>query len=268
MIRTSSSFWNHKDYNHDEKKITTFYETVNDDRYRILHDVQFSISDAKMLLDKKNLYSDITLILDIDLTLGEALEMNQLFKNKVDHSEIKRLIDEFKAVLFHNQTCLFVLRPYFTEFIRFVDQNFKEVIIWTNGVQAHADHMVDLVKMITGKKWKGYGRDFSNDYRKIVTSIGLDPLKTWMVDDDLMHFQIYIKDGMIKQVNEGIKFFHIPIFSFTNFGTIEHEKIPLWGKEFEMYDDWFLILIWNWNHMREKNIHMKKFIRNDCIIVY
>ena len=262
---SSSAFWVDKSYDHSKKELTAIYESM--DNIRIVKDVQFTIEEAKNLLDKKNLYPEITLILDIDFTLGQAASIRYdnvdgflLEDKKVDLLEIQRIVEEGKATWFHNKTFLFFIRPYFKEFIQFCDQNFKEVIIWTNGVQRHADNMVSLVEQTIGKKWRGFGRDFSTYDRKIVTNIGLDPATTWLVDDDHRHHYISKDNDVTKDVNPDIKFFHIPEFSMTWFPDL-NIKIPLWGKELEVYDDWFMFLIWNWNYMNENHIEIKKFIR-------
>jgi hypothetical protein len=270
---SSSAFWSDMNYDHSSKQLTSVYEktSVLMPGARVVEFVNFTIGDAKKLLGQVNLYPDISLVLDIDFTLGEAsifeYDLNKgimtLDNKKVDIQEIHRLIESGKAAWFHNKTCVFFLRPYFKEFIQFCDKNFKEVIIWTNGVQRHADNMVELVESIIGKKWKGYGRNFSTSDRKIVTTIGLDPLKTWMVDDDHRHHYVDNLRDETKEVNPDIKFFHGPEFSMTWFKDFHEERIPKWNKEMECYDDWFLFLIWNWNYMKEKGKEMKKYIRNE-----
>jgi hypothetical protein len=266
----TSAFWTSKDYNHDEKKIGAIYQKV-ESPYRVIHGVYFTIDEAKKLIGKKDLYPDITLVLDIDYTLGEAtmcshdhLHGFSLDNKKIDLHHIIRIIEEDKASWFHNQTCVFFLRPYFREFITFCENNFKEVIIWTNGTQMHADNMVELVEKVIGKKWRGFGREYSTEYTKIVTNIGLDPTKTWMVDDDHSHHRRIDSNFTI---NPDIKFFHTPVFSLNLFRDI-HEKIPIWGNDEEVYDDWFLFLIWNWNYMKENSIDIKSFNRNDNMFIY
>jgi hypothetical protein len=267
----SSCFWTDMNYAHNSKELTVVYDKMSKlfPGARLVEFVKFTIEDAKKLLNQENLYPDITLVLDIDFTLGEALmwqydhEGRCLLDNKkVDQEEIRRLISDGKAAWFHNETCVFFLRPYFKEFIQFCDKNFKEVIIWTNGVQKHADSMVDLVETIVNKKWKGYGRSYSTYDRKIVTSIGLDPAKTWMVDDDHRHHYIDANRDVTKEINPDIKFFHGPEVSMSWFKDF-HERFPKWGKEIECYDDWFLFLIWNWNYMKDKNLEMKQYVRNE-----
>jgi hypothetical protein len=269
---SSSAFWENKEYNHNEKKLSVIHEK-NVPNLRIVQDIQFTIQDAKNLLDRKNLYPDISLVLDIDFTLGQASTMSYdvvdgflLNNKKANFLEINRLIEEGKAVWFHDKTCVFYLRPYFKEFIQFCDNNFKEVIIWTNGVQAHADNMVNLVESMIGKKWKGYGRGFSTYDRKVVTTIGLDPSKTWMVDDDRRHHHVTEDRDVTREINPDITFFHTPEFSMDWFKDL-NEKIPLWGKMLEVYDDWFLFLIWNWNYTKENNIKIKKYIKHENIII-
>ena len=269
---SSSAFWSDMNYDHSSKQLTVVYEKMSKlmPGARVVEFVNFTIGDAMKLLDKENLYPDISLVLDIDFTLGEAsmlqytLEQGFVLDNKkIDLLEINRLIDLGKAVWFHDKTCVFFIRPYFKEFIQFCDKNFKEVIIWTNGVQRHADNMVELVESMIGKKWKGYGRKFSTSDRKIVTTIGLDPLKTWMVDDDHRHHYIDEFRDATKEVNPDIKFFHGPEFSMTWFKDLQEERIAKWNKDIQCYDDWFLFLIWNWNHMKEKNKEMKQYVRNE-----
>lgn len=273
---SSSAFWRDMSYDHATKQLTTIYERMskNAPNMKIVEYVHFTIGDAIKLLGQENLYPDISLILDIDFTLGQASTISYDVTNgfllngkKVDFMEINRLIESGRATWFHDKTCLFFIRPYFKEFIQFCDKNFKEVIIWTNGVQNHADNMVELVESIIGKKWKGYGRSFSTYDRKIVTTIGLDPLKTWMVDDDHRHHYIDKDRDVTKEVNPDIKFFHTPEFSMDWFKDL-HEKIPRWGKELQTYDDWFLFLIWNWNYMKNNNIQIEKYIKNENRFIY
>lgn len=273
---SSSAFWTDMSYDHTTKQLTAIYERMskNVPSMKIVEYVHFTIGDAMKLLNQENLYPDISLILDIDFTLGQASTVSYdvtqgflLDGKKIDFLEINRLIESGRASWFHNKTCVFFLRPYFKEFIQFCDKNFKEVIIWTNGVQTHADNMVDVVESIIGKKWKGYGRSFSTYDRKIVTTIGLDPLKTWMVDDDHRHHYISEDRDATKEVNPDIKFFHAPEFSMDWFKDL-HEKIPLWGKELQTYDDWFLFLIWNWNYMKNNNIQIEKYIKNENRFIY
>lgn len=268
---SSSAFWTDMSYDHSTKQLTSIYERKSQlvPDAKIVEYVNFTIGDAMKLLDKENLYPDISLVLDIDFTLGQASTMTYdtvkgFILDNIDTNlvEIDRLIKEGKAAWFHDKTCVFFLRPYFKEFIQFCDKNFKEVIIWTNGVQKHADNMVELVESIIGKKWKGYGRSFSTYDRKIVTSIGLDPSKTWMVDDDHRHHYIDNDRDVTKEINPDIKFFHTPEFSMAWFKDL-NEKIPLWNKEIQVYDDWFLFLIWNWNYIKEKKLEMKIYIKNE-----
>jgi hypothetical protein len=269
---SSSAFWSDMNYDHSSKQLTAVYEKTSVDMpgARVVEFVNFTISDAIKLLGQENLYPDITLVLDIDFTLGEASmfenhpEKGAVMENKkVNLQQIESLIESGNAAWFHNKTCVFFLRPYFKEFIQFCDKNFKEVIIWTNGVQRHADNMVELVESIIGKKWKGYSRTFSTYDRKIVTTIGLDPSKTWMVDDDHRHHYIDENRDETKEINPSIKFFHMPEFSLNWFKDFHEERLPRWTKDMKCYDDWFLFLIWNWNYMKEKGTEMKKFIRNE-----
>jgi len=268
---SSSAFWMDISFDHSLQHLNAFYEKQYPPP-RIIKNVQFSINDAKKLLDKKNLFPDITLILDIDATLGEACSIynkdDKLFLDgkQVNKYDIYRLLENRYARLFHNGTCLFFIRPYFEQFIRFCDNNFKEVIIWTNGIQQHADDMVSLVKNTIGKEWKGLGREYSTNERKIVSTIGLDPNKTWLVDDDNRHYYVSQTDDSLS-VNPDIKFFHSPEFSMLWFKDL-HEKIPFLGKTLQIYDDWFLFLIWNWNYMKENGIDMKEYIRNKKTFIY
>jgi len=270
---SSSAFWVDRTYVHASKKLLTFYEKV-EPHFHITHDVDFTIQNALDLLEKKNLFPEITLILDIDLTLGEACPIRYdyvqgflLDNTPMDFNQINRIINEGKAAWFHDKTCVFFLRPYFREFIKFCDQNFKEVIIWTNGSQQHADDMVDLIQSIIGKKWRGFGRSFSTYDRKIVTSIGLDPKTTWLVDDDHRHYYRTEDRDETKEVNPDIKFFHGPEFSLCWFKDLS-SKLYLWGPELEVYDDWFLFLIWNWHYIKENNIEIQKFDKNKNKFIY
>jgi hypothetical protein len=269
---SSSAFWNDMNYDHSTKQLTAVYDKTCTlmPGARVVEFVNFTIDDAMKLLDQQNLYPDITLVLDIDYTLGEASmfenhpEKGSVLENKkVDLQQIESLIASGNAAWFHNKSCVFFLRPYFKEFIQYCDRNFKEVIIWTNGVQRHADDMVNLVESIIGKKWSGYSRTFSTNDRKIVTTIGLDPSKTWMVDDDHRHHYVDENRDVTKEVNPDIKFFHIPEFSMNWFKDLHEERIPKWNKDIQCYDDWFLFLIWNWNYMKKKGKEMKKYIRNE-----
>ena len=271
---SSSAFWVPISYKHHENILNAFYEKQEQQNLKITHNIQFSISDTLQLLNKRKLFSDITLILDIDLTLGEALTIHydynkgfMLNQQPCSHEKAQQLVDSRNAEWFHNKTCLFVLRPYFKEFIEFCDNNFNEVIIWTNGVQKHADDMVNLIEKTIGKRWKGYGRTFSTYDRKIVTSIGLDPNKTWLVDDDHRHYYKDEHGDDTKEVNPDIKFFHGPEFSISWFKDFP-DKINLWGNELEFYDDWFLFLIWNWNYMKENNMDMLRYDRSGRKFVY
>jgi len=269
---SSSGFWAPLNYYHPQKDLNALYQ--KDNGIKIIHQVQFTIQDALNLLDSKNMFPDITLILDIDLTLGEALMIKydhvygfMLDDKPVSLTHIQNLVYKDKAAWFHNKTCLFFLRPYFKEFIKFCDNNFKEVIIWTNGVQQHADDMVNLIESKIGKRWKGYGRSFSTYDRKIVTSIGLDPSKTWLVDDDHRHHYRREDRDVTKEVNPDIKFFQGPEFSVSWFKDLPI-KINIWGSEMEFYDDWFLFLIWNWNYMKENNMDMKQYVRQENKFIY
>jgi hypothetical protein len=267
---SSSSFWNDLSYDHSSRELNCIYDDESSD-IRIMRVRQFTIGEAKSLLYKENLFPDITLVLDIDFTLGEACSIytkgDEVFleNRKVEKSVIDRLLSNRNAFLFHKGSCLFFIRPYFEEFIKFCDKNFKEVIIWTNGVQQHANDMVELINSFIGKRWKGYGRTYSTNDAKIVINIGLDPNKTWLVDDDHRHY--YIDKNRDYHVNQGIKFFHTPEFSVLWFKDF-YDKIPLWGNTCQLYDDWFLFLIWNWNHMKENGIDMKEYIRNNQKFVY
>lgn len=263
---SSSAYWN--DNQHPHSKI---YQTLNlewtNKTMRIIDQINFKIEDVFPLLEKTNLFPDITLILDIDFTLGQAAnfkldtENHYLIDDYRTHSDnVIRLLEQKKAYLMHDGTCYFFVRPYFEEFIRFVDKNFKEVIIWTNGVQKHADDMVSIVEKIIQKRWRGFGRTFSTYNRKIVTSIGLDPATTWLVDDDHNHH--FIADNPYHSVNPDIKFFHGPEFSVCFFKDLEN-KLPHWGKGLELYDHWFMFLIYSWNLMKERNLEMKRYIRQE-----
>lgn len=266
---SSSAFWTDPSYDHSKKELTVTYEIENYNSVCSETKINFTINDALKLLDKQNLFLDISLILDIDFTLGQCSSLEYdyvdgflLDNKKCDLVEINRLIEAGKASWFHDKSSVFFLRPYFKEFIEFCDKNFKEVIIWTNGAQKHADDMVALIASIIGKQWKGLGRSFSTADKKIVTSIGLDPLTTWMVDDDHRHHYRDIDRDVTLEVNADIKFFHGPEFSMEYFKDL-NEKIPLWDKELKVYDDWFLFLIYNWVYMKENNLEMKKFIKTE-----
>jgi hypothetical protein len=267
---SSSAFWEDINYNHGLKKIGCIYKRKSNlETTFIPEEKDFFIQDALQLLSHSNLFPDITLILDIDFTLGQASEImkttdgNYLLNRTLTSAEhIERLVKNGKATWFHDGNVFFFIRPYFAEFISFCDRNFKEVIIWTNGVQKHADSMLDLVERTIGKRWIGYGRSnfYSTGDTKIVSKIGLDPNKTWMVDDDHVHYNQ-------ENTNIGIKFFHAPEFSMEWFRDL-HLQIPKWGKETETYDDWFLFLIWNWVHMKNEGIEMVYYDKRNNILTY
>ena len=269
---SSSGFWVPIQYYHPQKDLNALYE--KNGPIKVIHQVQFNVQDALNLLHQKNMFPDITLILDIDMTLGEALTIRYdnfygflLNEKPINYSVMENLVYKEKAAWFHNKACLFFLRPYFKEFIQFCDNNFKEVIIWTNGVEQHAKDMVDLVESKIGKRWQGYDRRFSTYDRKIVTKIGLEPSKTWLVDDDHRHYnRVKDRDESV-EVNPDIKFFHGPEFSVSYFKDFMN-KIDIWGNELELYDDWFLFLIWNWNYMKQNNMDIEKYVIQENKFIY
>jgi hypothetical protein len=260
--------------------MTALYETTVDD-VRVVRDLEFTVQDSlNAIYNNRDLFRDITLILDIDFTLGEAVMLdlnvdsghsnknitmvNGNNKHQTTMENLQRLYQLGKIDWFHNGTCAFFIRPYFEHFIYFCIHNFKEVIIWTNGVQRHADNMVSLIYKITGQKLRGFGRDYSTNDVKLVEKIGLDPKTVWMVDDDHRHHQ---KASDKYNVNPEIKFFHTPEFSLTWFKDFT-DTIARWHCEhpdyvLELYDDWFLFLVWNWVYMKDNKINMEKFCRND-----
>lgn len=273
---SSSAYWGHAhQYAHKDKSLTVYYETTVHNNVRLVQDHQFRIEDVLPILEKKNMFPDITLIIDIDATLGEAIIINDhpnnpdivILDNHETHKRnLQRLENLKKMDWFHNGTCAFFIRPYFEPFLKFCIQNFKQVIIWTNGIQRHADDMVNLIDRLTGTKLTGYGRTYSTGYmnRKVVTTIGLDPTKTWMVDDDHNHHFVHPDRDPTYEVNPEIKFFHTPVFSVNFFEKFSY-YLDHWheGDQLDLYDDWFLFLIWNWNYMKENNIEMKQFIRKE-----
>ncbi len=261
---SSTASWEILNYPHPLKKLTCSYGEKDS---ILVEEKEFYIQDAINLLPLSNLFSEITLILDIDATLGEAsrnIFMDpELTPKHLNMQDINRLISMGKAEWIHNGTILFFPRPYFAEFISFCDRNFKEVIIWTNGIQRHADSIVNIVEKIVGKKWRGIGREQINDMpsKKIISKINLDPLTTWMVDDDHNHHSDEF------EVNKGMKFFHTPEFSMEFFQDF-YQKIPQWGIELDTFDDWFLFLIWNWVHMKNENMEMVSFDRKKNHFTY
>jgi hypothetical protein len=264
------------------KKITCYYETKKDN-IRLVKDVEVPIEKAIQVLNHKNLFSDITLILDIDLTLGEAILISRtddpkkvkLLDDVFDLDHIHQLVQHQKIEWFHDGSCCYFIRPNFHSFIHFCLNNFKEVIIWTNGVQKHADSMVNLIYKISGKKIRGYGRDYSTgqNYIKCINKLGLDldPSKIWMVDDDHRHFCNFEHSQDEKfHVNPTIKFFHTPEFSISYFKEIMKRGFPNWHGNWtyhqdpiDLYDDWFLFLIYNWYYMKENNIELVEFVRKE-----
>jgi hypothetical protein len=273
-----SSFWQWNEFNHAERNVPVFYEKFVKGK-RVVEDYEFKIQDGLNLLQSdKGLFMDKTLILDIDLTLGQAGLVSYhrnygcLLENKysLNLAEVSRLVKLDKVKWFQNHNMLFFIRPYFKEFIEYCDRNFKEVIIWTLGNRLHSLDMQDLCKDITGKTWKAYCRDDAESNLKIVTKIGLDPSKTWMVDDDHRHYWEDPFDKS-KNVNSGIKFFHTPTFNilhnpeylYEGGGENFSDYLYEWGRNIEIYDDWFPFLIWNWNYMHGKGLSMTRFIRND-----
>jgi hypothetical protein len=270
---SSSAYWEKPyEYDHKSKELNAYYETTIDD-IRFVQDVKFSVKDCLEIAENKNnLFPDITLVLDIDFTLGQAsmFHYNPVSgflmdeKTPIDIHHLKRLKNYGRGEWFHNGTCFFFIRPYFHDFITFCIRNFEEVIIWTNGVQKHADDMVNLICSLTGKTLRGFGRTYSTSDKKIVSTIGLDPSKTWMVDDDHRHY--YKNNEKVElEVNSQIKFFHTPEFSVSWFENVQ-DLISKWLHEkdmIELYDDWFLFLIWNWNYMKENKIEMQSFCRKE-----
>jgi hypothetical protein len=274
---SSSAFWEHAYlYAHPQKKLTTSYETESNG-IKFVKEIEFSIDDALKLIEKKGMFMDITLVLDIDLTLGEALMSSldqksnyklKINQNLVEPHHLDRLHKLQKIEWFHDGTCCFFIRPYFQQFIRFCINNFKEVVIWTNGVKQHADDMSNLVYKITGYKLRAFDRNYSTGLNtiKFVSNLGLDQTKTWMVDDDHRHYRNPEDRDEVKSVNPYIKFFHSPEFSVSAFESFFDDKLIHWyhnEKMLDLYDDWFLFLIWNWNYMKENNIQMKYFHREN-----
>jgi hypothetical protein len=269
-------------------KTTCFYETetVNEKfKLRFVRDVDFFIRDAFEFTGSKNSFSDITLILDIDLTLGEAILLPSLpaegdtkvkMNGKdVDISLLERLHKLEKIEWFHGGYCCFFIRPYFHHFINFCINNFKEVIIWTNGVEKHAEDMSRLIKKITDKTLRYFWREHSIgvDLIKIVSVIGLDPSKTWMVDDDERHFfrsDFSLESCEIFDINAEVTFFHAPVFS-VSYETFFTKVIHHWHDDKNMadfYDDWFLFLIWNWKFIKENKLDVKRFDKFENKFVY
>jgi hypothetical protein len=265
---SSSAYWHDNEFNHQSQVLIVLLETIHKNM-RTIEDVHFKLGEVYPILEEKKLFPEITLILDIDFTLGQAStlklhpteENHYLIDNHKIHSDhLIRILNQKKGYLIHEGTCLFFIRPYFEQFIRFVENNFKEVIIWTNGVQKHADDLVSIVEKVIGKRWRGYGRTFSTYNKKIVTSIGLDPSTTWLVDDDHSHY--YISEHPDYSVNPDIKFFHGPEFSVSFFKDLEF-KLPYWGNGLELYDHWFMFLIYSWYLMKTRKIEMKRYIRSE-----
>ena len=263
---SSTAYWENVNYPQSLKKLGCIYQKKEQDSFP--EQKEFFVQDALDLLSRSNLFPEITLILDIDFTLGQASPIekakdgNYLLNRTLTSAEdIERLVMRGKATWFHDENVFFYIRPYFADFISFCDRNFKEVIIWTNGVQKHADSMLDLVERTIGKRWRGYGRQsyYSDGGKKIVSNLGLDPLKTWMVDDDHVHYHE-------ENTNQGIKFFHTPEFSMEWFKDL-HLLIPKWCKEIDTFDDWFLFLIWNWVYMKEQGLEMIYFDRTQNLFI-
>jgi len=155
---SSSAFWDHSSFDHGSKELSVCYETMIND-VTVMKDMKFLLKDClEIAKNKSDLFPDITLVLDIDLTLGEALVIKYdpekgflLDGSLIDFSHIDRLKNHGYCEWFHNGVFLFFLRPYFGEFISFCIRNFKEVVIWTNGVQQHADDMIRSRKDLDGR---------------------------------------------------------------------------------------------------------------------
>lgn len=275
----SSSYWFWSEMNHKEHTVPVFYEKMVDGK-RVVEDYHFAIKDGLDLMAKdKGLFMNKTLVLDIDLTLGQAGVVSYHTKSKthileyqhrLNLQEIDRLEKLDKVKWFQNKNLLFFIRPYFKEFIQYCDRNFKEVIIFTLGNRLHSLDMQALCKQITGKTWKAYCRDDAESDKKIVKKIGLNPKHTWMVDDDERHYWIDPSD-QTKNVNDGVKFFHTPAFNIIH--TLEkgddlQDYLYEWGRNIELFDDWFPFLIWNWHFMKKRKINMSTYIRNDCKFLY
>jgi hypothetical protein len=80
-----------------------------------------------------------------------------------------------------------------------------------------------------------------------------------LVDDD--HSHQYIANIPEQSVNPDIKFFHGPEFSVSFFKDLEY-KLPYWGQGLELYDNWFMILIYSWIVMHNKKLEMKRYHRD------
>ena len=272
---STAYFADYSEFNHQRKRMTCNYEK-DVSEIKFIRDIGFFIEDVIPILSKKDLFRDNTLILDIDLTLGEAIIVDRsdtkpdkitLLNKEVDSVVVYKLIEKEKAYWFHNGSCCFFIRPYFKEFVTFCVNNFKEVVIWTNGVQKHADDMCHLIYKMTGRTLRGFGRYYSSGTNqvKVVSKIGLDPSKTWMVDDDHRHHCKSCPDPD-HEVNSEIKFFHTPEFSVSALEQFFESKIYDWAhpnQTIELYDDWFLFLIWNWHYMHLNDIKFKSFLRKE-----
>lgn len=274
----SSSFWYWSEYKYADRKVPVYYEKFVDG-VSIIEDLEFAVKDGLSMMKQKGMFMDKTLVLDIDLTLGHAGMISHHKKGIIleyqyvlNLEEVDRLEKLGKVKWFQNKKLLFFIRPFFKEFIQYCDRNFKEVIIWTLGNKLHSEDMQELCKNITGKTWKAYCRTDAECDIKNVTKIGLDPSNTWMVDDDHRHYW-EDRDDLSRNVNSGVKFFHTPEFNIIHSHPDEDSedfanRLYEWGRNIEVYDDWFPFLIWNWTFMSLHGLNMRKFIRNDCKFVY
>jgi hypothetical protein len=249
MLQQVFSYWEKREFQRTRKLLVSKYKEDF-----ILKTIFFPISECNERLSERNLFDDITLILDIDQTLGFALERPMMKNENYDlwrekYDEILELIKKEKVEIIHGNM-LFIKRPNFEQFIKFCNNNFKEIIIWTNGTDDHAKMMVNMIEKIINKKTRGYSRSYSVNSIKLIEKLGLNPVKTWMVDDDISHYHA--------QKNNGFCFYDTPNFAFNTYKI--SDIISLWSSSvIELYDDWFLFLIWNWHYMKKNKLNPNEY---------
>ena len=204
---------------------------------RFIRNVYFHIDTVDNYINKTNLFLTKTLVLDVDATLGQAIYEKD-FKDNINLQN--KLLENQLIFTIHNKLMYFYVRPFFKEFIRFCLRNFKEVIIWTNGIQEYADSIGNIIENIHGVKLRCYSRNNSSiNLVKILSNIGLNNKDVWMLDDDPMH--------NCKE-NYGMSYFQASPFNVSVHLNSEN------FLSYRLYDDFFYIIIVTWCMIQNKNL--------------
>jgi hypothetical protein len=204
---------------------------------RFIRNIYFHIDTVDNYINKINMFMSKILVLDVDATLGQAIYDHDLKNNEILK---KKLLDNQYMFPLHHKSMYFYVRPFFKEFIRFCLRNFKEVIIWTNGVQDYANSIGKIIEDIHGVKLKCFSRNSSSpNLQKIMSNIDLNPTDVWMLDDDSIH---NCKD------NFGLSFFQANPFNISTH-LLNEDFI-----NFTVYDDFFYIIIVTWFTIYNKNL--------------